>query len=134
MNYFNSHDRPPETIWAWHFVHEKQNDVMKGGWDNVKDHTCTEYTRTDISQARIAQLEATMKKDAKIYYDSKAIIDAHQVIYREARGEQRARIAELEEALEVITARAEMATVCDNDSFNFGWMVKLARAALKAKP
>jgi hypothetical protein len=58
MNYFNSHDRPPETIWAWHFLHEKQNDVMKGGWDNVKDHTCTEYTRTDISQARIAQLEA----------------------------------------------------------------------------
>jgi hypothetical protein len=94
----------------------------------------TEYTRSDISQARIAQIEATMKKDAKIYYDAKAIIDAHQVIYREARGEQRARIAELEEALEVITARAEMATVCDNDSFNFGWMVKLARAALKAKP
>jgi hypothetical protein len=47
-------------------------------------------------QARIAELEATMKKDAKIYYDAKAIIDAHQVIYREAREEQRVRIAELE--------------------------------------
>jgi hypothetical protein len=52
----------PEKIWAWYFLYEKQNAVMKGGWDNVKDHACTEYTRTDIAQARIDELEGFIAK------------------------------------------------------------------------
>jgi hypothetical protein len=93
----------PETIYAW-----ADCEYEVGVWNGHGDKRYTpdqakEYTRTDISQARIAELEATTKRDAKIYYDAKAIIDAHQVIYREAREEQRARIVHLEDALK--TAR-----------------------------
>jgi hypothetical protein len=114
------------------------------GWalpDRVKYETsiAIQYTRTDISQARIAGLEATMKKDAKIYYDAKAIIDAHQVIYREAREEQRARIAELETTLrrlnqwfdtdqEIIDAMSPVEFIAHNRAH--GWVLE----ALKAKP
>jgi hypothetical protein len=52
----------PETIWAWNFIASKQNEFMTGGWDDkIELETSgkeTEYTRTDISQARIAELEA----------------------------------------------------------------------------
>jgi hypothetical protein len=103
------------------------------GWalpDRVKYETsiAIQYTRTDISQARIAGLEATMKKDAKIYYDAKAIIDAHQVIYREAREEQRARIAQLEAAL------TEIACFEPANPFEDMECQAMARADLKAKP
>jgi hypothetical protein len=117
----------PEKIWAggrepeWFF--DDPSDHRDGGY--------AEYTRTDIADApssnisalckqlakvskertdalsRIEELEATTKRDAKIYYDAKAIIDAHQVIYREAREEQRARIAELEEALKCVMGNVD---------------------------
>jgi hypothetical protein len=45
-----------------------------------------------------------------------------------------ARITELEAVLKLITHRAEMSIGYNDDFFNFGWIVKKARAALKAKP
>jgi hypothetical protein len=86
----------PETIWAWNFIASKQNEFMTGGWnDKIELETSgkeTEYTRTDISQARIAELEALLK---------------------------------------LITDRAEMSIGYNDDFFNFKWIVKKARAALK---
>jgi hypothetical protein len=52
------------------------------------------------------------------------------VMYEDAA----ARIAELEAALNLITNRAEFSIGFNNDFFNFKWMVKSARAALKANP
>jgi hypothetical protein len=48
--------------------------------------------------------------------------------------EAQARIAELEALLKLITDRAEMSIGYNDDFFNFEWIVKKARAALKAKP
>ena len=39
----------PERIWAWNFIAEKQDDVIKGGWDDVADRKSVEYTRADLS-------------------------------------------------------------------------------------
>lgn len=38
----------PETIWTWNFLPEKQNDVMKGGWDDAVDKKSIEYRRADL--------------------------------------------------------------------------------------
>jgi len=37
----------PEFIWAWNFIPEKQDDVIKGGWDDVEDRKSIEYIRAD---------------------------------------------------------------------------------------
>lgn len=41
----------PERIWAWYFVPEKQDDVIKGGWDDVHDRKSDEYVRADLHAA-----------------------------------------------------------------------------------
>jgi hypothetical protein len=49
----------PETIYAW----QSGLDFGYGGWSLTNDFEAsskTEYTRTDISQARIGQLEAAL--------------------------------------------------------------------------
>jgi len=45
----------PERIWAWFFMPSKQDDVIKGGWDDNSDARLTEYTRTDLTTAKLAQ-------------------------------------------------------------------------------
>jgi hypothetical protein len=51
----------PKKIWAWDFMVSKQNEFMTGGWHNetedIDSAKETEYTRSDIAQARIADLE-----------------------------------------------------------------------------
>lgn len=39
----------PEKIWVWHFIPSKQNDVIKGGWDDSLDRKSTEYIRSDLA-------------------------------------------------------------------------------------
>lgn len=51
----------PKEIWAWHFTPSKQNDVIKGGWDDAPDRKCTHYTRTDTIPTW--QPIATAKRD-----------------------------------------------------------------------
>lgn len=38
----------PVKIWAWHFSPEKQDDVIKGGWDDVQDRKEAEYIRSNV--------------------------------------------------------------------------------------
>jgi hypothetical protein len=87
----------PEKIWV-HYEAETDDATWSEypDTDGVADFNhYGEYTRTDIAQARIAELEAELK---------------------------------------IITDRAEMSVGYNDDFFNFGWIVKQARAALKAKP
>jgi hypothetical protein len=51
----------PERIWAWKFIPEKQNDVMRGGWHDAPDWKETEYTRTDLIPAWSTDMEAAPK-------------------------------------------------------------------------
>ena len=39
----------PERIWAWNFIPDKQDDIIKGGWDDVFDRKLVEYIRADLS-------------------------------------------------------------------------------------
>jgi hypothetical protein len=87
----------PEKIWV-HYEAETDDATWSeypyndgfAGFENYG-----EYTRTDISQARIAELETVLK---------------------------------------LITDRAEISIGYNDDFFNFKWIVKKARAALKSKP
>lgn len=38
----------PERLWAWNFIPSKQDDVMKGGWDDAPDRKAVEYIRADL--------------------------------------------------------------------------------------
>jgi hypothetical protein len=53
--------------------------------------------------------------------------------YNSDWSKQQRRIVELELALKLITDRAEMSVGYNDDFFNFGWIVKQAREALKDK-
>jgi hypothetical protein len=93
--YPTSGNRVDQTIYGYGIEPFGPNDET---WiDDDFDDPCmvAEYTRTDISQARIAELEALLK---------------------------------------LITDRAEMSIGYNDDFFNFEWIVKKARAALKPKP
>jgi methyl coenzyme M reductase subunit C len=48
----------PETIWAWNTAN------CDGDW-TIAEGQGIEYTRTDISQARIAELEAALRPFAR---------------------------------------------------------------------
>jgi hypothetical protein len=50
----------PETIWAGPSQDDKGVFWDVGHWDADYDEKCIEYTRTDVAQARIAQLEADL--------------------------------------------------------------------------
>jgi hypothetical protein len=104
----------PETIWRW----AVQNCVFFIEYSDlpvISEHL-NEYTRTDIAQARDLGI---IEGDAV----------AHMLVVS-----LQARVAELEAELKIITDRAEMSVGYNDDFFNFGWIVKQARAALKAKP
>ena len=49
-------DQTPERIWTWYFIPSKQDDVIKGGWDDVEDRKSAEYVRADIVEALRADL------------------------------------------------------------------------------
>ena len=51
-------DKAPERIWAWYFITQKQNECMKGGWDDLYDSKSTEYIRADINKALEAERDA----------------------------------------------------------------------------
>jgi hypothetical protein len=51
----------PETIWAGPSEDDKGVFWDVGHWDADYDAKCTEYTRTDISQTRVTELEAALK-------------------------------------------------------------------------
>lgn len=60
-----SETQAPERIWAWYFIPEKQDDIIKGGSDDAPDRKATEYTRSDLvaaKDARIAELKGARDK------------------------------------------------------------------------
>jgi hypothetical protein len=65
MEGFDAMNDAPEKIWAWDFTASKQNEVMTGGWhyeaEVIDSDKETEYTRSDITQARLDKLEAALK-------------------------------------------------------------------------
>jgi hypothetical protein len=65
MEGFDAMNDAPKKIWAWDFMVSKQNEFMTGGWHNetedIDSDKETEYTRSDIAQARIEKLEAALR-------------------------------------------------------------------------
>jgi hypothetical protein len=61
MEGFDTMNDAPKKIWAWDFMVSKQNEFMTGGWHNetedIDSDKETEYTRSDIAQARIEKLQ-----------------------------------------------------------------------------
>jgi hypothetical protein len=51
----------PEKIWAGPSVDEKGVFWDVGHWDADFDADCTSYTRTDVADARIKELEDELK-------------------------------------------------------------------------
>tara|TARA_R110000744_G_scaffold375761_1_gene489454 strand:+ start:1093 stop:1362 length:270 start_codon:yes stop_codon:yes gene_type:complete len=51
----------PEKIAVWRFLPSKANEWLLGGWSLEHDRKTTEYTRTDVANARIEELEAALK-------------------------------------------------------------------------
>jgi aryl-alcohol dehydrogenase-like predicted oxidoreductase len=54
----------PEKIWAWFFLPEKQDDFIKGGWDDAPDRKSTKYTRTDSIPSQDALIRAALDAGA----------------------------------------------------------------------
>jgi TRAP-type C4-dicarboxylate transport system substrate-binding protein len=105
----------PESIYAW----DSAGDFVYGGWSLTDDWEATsktEYTRTDISQARIAELEA---RNGKL---GEAVAYATQKFTH-----QEAQIAELADALQSILR-------VPNSEAAQGIMKAFARDALEPKP
>jgi predicted nucleic acid-binding Zn-ribbon protein len=103
----------PEKIWAWNTAN------CDGDW-TIAEGQGIEYTRTDISQAKI--------DEAKNQLDSAR----HSVtVLEERRAEDQARIAELEVAL-LATERALRVYGAKPDFYRAA--LRQAQAALKVKP
>jgi hypothetical protein len=79
----------PEKIWAWDFMVSKQNEFMTGGWHNetedIDSNKETEYTRSDISQAHISELELEVADEIQALRDlvkqQSTFIDAAFEVY-----------------------------------------------------
>tara|TARA_R110002110_G_scaffold335537_3_gene546196 strand:- start:609 stop:887 length:279 start_codon:yes stop_codon:yes gene_type:complete len=85
----------PEKIAVWRFLPSKANEWLLGGWSLEHDRKTTEYTRTDVADAR----EVTAINLVRYFADT--------------ANTQQARIKELEAALrsignEVSIARAAL--------------------------
>lgn len=48
----------PDKIWAWYFALSEQHDVIQGGWTKNLDKHETEYTRSDLIPAMLAEARA----------------------------------------------------------------------------
>lgn len=64
----------PKRIWAWEFMPEKQDDVIKGGWDDKLDRKATGYIRSDCAAPQWQPIETAPK-------DGKPIVAVHHRYY-----------------------------------------------------
>jgi len=48
----------PDRIYAWNFLKDKQDYVMKGGWDDMPDRKIDEYVRGDIHASVVAERDS----------------------------------------------------------------------------
>ncbi|MFG6573183.1 hypothetical protein ACGYLO_16440 [Sulfitobacter sp. 1A13353] len=78
----------PVKIWAWHFLPEKQDDVIKGGWDDVQDRKEVEYIRADTVNP--ALLAAEELADAVDEWGARGRTEATAAALNTALGKYRA--------------------------------------------
>lgn len=68
----------PVKIWAWYFSPEKQDDVIKGGWDDVQDRKEVEYIRTDAVNPTLLAAEELAKFLERIK-DPRVVAQPHEL-------------------------------------------------------
>lgn len=61
----------PDRIWAWWFIESKQDDVIKGGWDDAADRKSTEYIRIAALQGMVQPLVWEESEYFKRYFSGK---------------------------------------------------------------
>lgn len=84
----------PDKIWAWTFISEKQDDLIKGGWTDIPDGRETEYTRTSAHPVTVEMLELLIKRTLQVNGETWR----DDEIVQEIRNELRAAIAAMKEA------------------------------------
>ena len=75
----------PDRIWAWPFVAGKQDDVIKGGWDDAPDRKLTEYIRADLVPAKEGYHQQEYGMSMRDYFAGQAIGQIIQTCLRHTR-------------------------------------------------
>ena len=53
----------PKRIWAWFFVKEKRDDVIKGGWDDVPDKKEAMYVHSATLRTVLDMLNSNASRE-----------------------------------------------------------------------